>query len=187
LHWHRGQHRTGYHAYIIYISPVQIKLLTPTDMPATGRITVQVTNGTLTSSTVNVTPQAVAPSFFVWDTASPIAATHADYSYLGTATSTPPGTPAKPGETIVLWGNGWGPTNPAEVNGQVQAGAAPMVQMPTIQFSSLNGTVAFAGLTGTGLYQINVTIPSGVADGEVVVVATAAGVTAPYAVITVKQ
>ena len=166
---------------------MQINLLTPTDMPATGRITVQVTNGTLTSSTVNVTPQAVAPSFFVWDTASHIAATHADYSYIGTATSTPPGTPAKPGETIVLWGNGWGPTNPAEVNGQVQAGAASMVQMPTIQFSSLNGTVAFAGLTGTGLYQFNVTIPSGVADGEVVVVATAAGVTAPYAVITVKQ
>jgi uncharacterized protein (TIGR03118 family) len=177
----------GEPAYIIYISPVQINLLTPTDMPSVGRITVQVTNGTLTSGTVNVTPQTVAPSFFVWDTASHIAATHADYSAIGTATSTPPGTPATPGETIVLWGNGWGPTNPAAVNGQVQAGAAPMVQMPTIQFSSLNGTVAFAGLTGTGLYQINVTIPSNVADGEVVVVATAMGVTAPYAVITVKQ
>jgi uncharacterized protein (TIGR03118 family) len=177
----------GEPAYIIYISPVQINLLTPTDMPTTGPITVQVTNGTLTSSTVNVTPQAVAPSFFVWDTAPHIAATHGDYSAIGTATSTPPGTPAKPGETIVLWGNGFGPTNPAAVNGQVQAGAAPMVQMPTIQFSSLNGTVAFAGLTGTGLYQINVTIPSGVADGEVVVVATAMGVIAPNAVITVKQ
>jgi uncharacterized protein (TIGR03118 family) len=177
----------GEPAYLIYISPVQINLLTPTDMLSTGRITVQVTNGTLTSSTVNVTPQAVAPSFFVWDTASHIAATHADYSAIGTATSTPPGTPATPGETIVLWGNGWGATNPAAVNGQVLSGAAPMVQMPTIQFSSLNGTVAFAGLTGTGLYQFNVTIPSNVADGEVVVVATTAGVTAPYAVITVKQ
>ena len=177
----------GEPAYIIYISPVQINLLTPTDMPSVGRTTVQVTNGTLTSGTVNVTPQAVAPSFFVWDTAPHIAATHGDYSYIGTATSTPPGTPAKPGETIVLWANGFGLTNPAAVNGQVQAGAAPMVQMPTIQFSSLNGTVAFAGLTGTGLYQINVTIPSNVADGEVVVVATAMGVTAPYAVITVKQ
>jgi hypothetical protein len=70
----------GEPAYIIYISPVQINLLTPTDMPSTGRITVQVTNGTLTGGTVNVTPQAVAPSFFVWDTASHIAATHADYS-----------------------------------------------------------------------------------------------------------
>jgi uncharacterized protein (TIGR03118 family) len=177
----------GEPAYLIYISPVQINLLTPTDMPSTGQIAVQVTNGTLTSSTIGATPQAVAPSFFLWDTASHIAATHADYSYIGTATSTPPGTPAKPGETIVLWANGFGPTNPAAVNGQVLSGAAPMVQMPTIQFSSLNGTVAFAGLTGTGLYQINVTIPSGVADGEVVVVATAAGVTAPYAVITVKQ
>jgi uncharacterized protein (TIGR03437 family) len=179
----------GEPAYIIYISPVQINLLTPTDMPSTGQITVQVTNGNLTSSSFNVTPQAVAPSFFVWDTAPHIAATHGDYSYIGTATSTPPGTPAKPGETIVLWANGFGLTNPAAVNGQVQAGAAPMVQMPTIQFSSLNGTVQFAGLTSqsTGLYQINVTIPSGVADGEVVVVATTAGVTAPNAVITVKQ
>jgi uncharacterized protein (TIGR03118 family) len=177
----------GEPAYIIYISPVQINLLTPADMPSAGRITVQVSNGTLVGSTINVTPQAVAPSFFLWDTAGHIAATHADYSAIGTATSTPPGTPAVAGETIVLWGNGFGPTNPAVVNGQVLAGAAPLAQQPTIQFNGLYGDVQFAGLTATGLYQINVKVPSSGADGEVVVIANASGVTAPNAVITIRQ
>jgi uncharacterized protein (TIGR03118 family) len=177
----------GEPAYIIYISPVQINLLTPADLPAVGRITVQVTNGTLAGSTIDVTPQAVAPSFFLWDTASHIAATHANGAYIGTATSTPPGTPAAPGETVVLWGNGFGATNPAAVNGQVLAGAAPMVQTPTISFNGINGTVAFAGLTLTGLFQFNVTIPSNSADGEVVVLATTMGVTAPQATLTIKQ
>ena len=147
----------------------------------------QVSNGTLTGSTINVTPQAVAPSFFLWDTAGHIAATHANYSLIGTATSTPPGTPAAPGETIVLWGNGFGATNPAAVNGQLQAGAAPLVQMPTIQFNGVYADIAFAGLSATGLYQFNVTVPPAGADGEVVVVAMAGGVTAPNAVLTIKQ
>jgi uncharacterized protein (TIGR03437 family) len=148
---------------------------------------VQVTNGTLTGSTINVTPQAVAPSFFLWDTAGHVAATHADGSYIGTATSTPPGTPAAPGETIVLWGNGFGATNPPAVNGQVLAGTAPMVQPPTIQFNGVYGDVTFAGLTLTGLYQVNVKVPSSGADGEVVVIANASGVTAPNATITIGQ
>src|ERR1022692_4940578 len=74
----------GEPAYIMYISPVQINLLAPADLAATGPITVQVTNGTLTGSAIDVTPQAVAPSFFLFD-GSHIAATHADGSYIGTA------------------------------------------------------------------------------------------------------
>ena len=148
----------------------------------------QVSNGTLTSAASTVTPQVVAPSFFLWDTAGHIAATHGDYSLIGTATSVPAGTPAAPGETIVVWGNGFGATNPAAVNGQVQAGAAPLVQIPTIQFNGANGTVLFAGLTGTGLYQINVTVPSSVADGDASVVALTLGVSSPInGLITIKH
>ena len=178
----------GEPAYLSYISPVQINLLTPADLPAAGQIAFQVTNGTLTSGTIDATPQAVAPSFFLWDTAGHLAATHADYSAIGTATSTPPGTPAAPGETVVLWANGFGLTNPAAVNGQVQSGAAPLVLVPTIQFNGANGTVLFAGLTGTGLYQINVTVPSAVEDGDISVVAMIAGVSSPMnGLITVKH
>jgi uncharacterized protein (TIGR03118 family) len=176
----------GEPAYIMYISPLQINLLAPVDLPATGRITVQVTNGTLTGSTIDVTPQAVAPSFFLFDT-SHIAATHADGSYIGTATSVPVGTPAAPGELVVLYGNGFGATNPPAVNGQILAGVAPMVQTPTISFNGINGTVVWSGLSATGLYQFNVTIPSNGADGEVVVLATTMGITAPQAVLTIGQ
>ena len=178
----------GEAAYIIYISPVQINLLTPTDLPASGPVTVQVTNSTLTSTVVNVTPALVAPSFFLWDTAGRVAATHADYSYVGTSTSTPAGTPAAPGEVIVLWGNGFGATNPAAVNGQVQSGAAALVQNPVIKFNGATGNVQFAGLTGTGLYQINVQVPADVEDGTVNVSAIIGGATSPSgSVITIKH
>jgi uncharacterized protein (TIGR03437 family) len=175
----------GEPAYISYISPVQINLLTPVDLPSSGQVTVVVTDNTLTSSTVNVSPQAVAPSFFLLDTAGHIAATHANNSLIGT---TAPATPATPGETIVLYGNGCGPTNPAAVNGQVLAAAAPMVVPPTITFNGNNANVVFAGLTATGLYQFNVVVPSGLADGDATVVAKAAGASSPGgALITIKN
>jgi uncharacterized protein (TIGR03437 family) len=175
----------GEPAYISYISPVQINLLTPADLPSSGQVTVVVTDNSLTSSTVNVSPQAVAPSFFLLDTAGHIAATHANNSLIGT---TAPATPAAPGETIVLYGNGFGPTNPGAINGQALSAPAPMLVTPTITFNGNNANVVFAGLTGTGLYQFNVVVPSGLADGDATVVAKAAGVSSPSgALITIKN
>ena len=169
----------GEPAYIIYISPVQINLLTPTDLPPGGDITVQMSDSTLTSSIVSVTAQAVAPSFFLADTAGHVAAVHTNFSRVGTATSSPVGTPAAPGEVIVLYGNGFGATSPAAVNGQVLAGPAPMVVKPTITFNGISAEVVFAGLTATGLYQFNVRVPTGLPDGDARVAATAGGVTSP--------
>lgn len=175
----------GEPAYISYISPVQINVLTPADLPSSGQVTVVVSDNTLTSSSVSVTPQAVAPSFFLLDTAGHIAATHANNSLIGT---TAPATPAAPGEVIVLYGNGFGPTSPAAVNGQIQAAAAPLLVTPTVTFNGNNATVAFAGLTATGLYQFNVTVPSGLPDGDATVVAKAAGISSPTgALITIKN
>jgi uncharacterized protein (TIGR03118 family) len=178
----------GEAAYIIYISPVQINLLTPTDLPPSGQITVQMSDSTLTSSTVSVAVQSVAPSFFLFDAAGHVAATHSGYAPIGTATSTPVGTPAAPGEVIVLYGNGFGATNPPAVNGQVLAGPAPMVVNPIITFNGLNADVIFAGLTATGEYQFNVRVPTGLPDGDAKVAATAGGVTSPAgAVIAIKN
>ena len=166
----------GAPAFIYYISPVQINVLTPTDMPASGQVTFQVTNGTLTSILVNVTPLSFAPSFFLADVPGHLAATHANGAFIGSATSAPAGTPAAPGEVIVMYGNGFGATNPKAVNGQVQSGAAPLVETPVITIGGANATVAFAGLTATGLYQFNVTVPSPLPDGDAAVVAKIGGV-----------
>jgi len=74
------------------------------------------------------------------------------------------------------------------VNGQVLAGNAPMVVTPIVTFNGLNGDVIFAGLTATGLYQINVRVPAGLPDGDARVAATAGGVTSPAgALIPIKN
>jgi uncharacterized protein (TIGR03437 family) len=179
----------GEPAYICYISPVQINLLTPTDMATVGKVTVQVSNGTLTSSVVSATVQATAPAFFLFDAAGHVAATHANNTPIGTATSTPPGTPAAPGELIVLYGTGFGPTIPPTVNGQLQTVPALMTSYPVIQFNGATGTIAWGGLSATGLYQFNVTIPNGVEDGDIsVTAATGGGISSPITgLITVKQ
>jgi uncharacterized protein (TIGR03118 family) len=165
----------GEPAYICYISPIQINLLTPADLTAAGGIALQVSNGTLTSSTMNVTVQAAAPSFFLFDAAGHVAATHANNTPIGTATSTPAGTPAAPGELIILYGNGFGSTIPPTVNGQLQTVAALLAQYPVIQFGGATATIAWGGLSATGLYQFNVTLPASLQDGDASVTATTAG------------
>jgi uncharacterized protein (TIGR03118 family) len=178
----------GAPAFIYYISPVQINLLTPTDMPASGQVTFQVTNGPLTSILVNAPALAFAPSLFLADVPGHLAATHANGAFIGSATSAPAGTPAAPGEVIVMYGNGFGATNPKAVNGQVQSGAAPLVETPVITIGGANAAVAFAGLTATGLYQFNVTVPSPLPDGDATVVAKIGGVSSPApALITIKN
>ena len=178
----------GEPAYICYISPVQINLLTPTDIPTVGQVAVQVSNGTLTGNAVMVGVQTVAPSFFLFDAAGHVAATHADNTPIGTATSTPVGTPAKPGELIVLYANGFGPTVPPTVNGRLQTVPVLLAQYPVIQFNGATGTIAWGGLSATGLYQFNITVPSAVADGDVSVTAIYGGVNSPInGLLTIKH
>jgi uncharacterized protein (TIGR03437 family) len=89
---------------------------------------------------------------------------------------------------IILYGSGFGATNPAAVNGQLQAVAAPLVQMPVIQFNGASANIAWAGLSATGLYQFNLTVPSAVPDGDASVTAIAAGISSPTnGLITIKH
>jgi uncharacterized protein (TIGR03437 family) len=63
-----------------------------------------------------------------------------------------------------------------------------MAVNPTITFNAINANVVFAGLTATGLYQFNVTAPTGLPDGDAAVAATANGFTTPTgALIAIKN
>ena len=87
-----------------------------------------------------------------------------------------------------MYGNGFGATNPQAVNGQVQSGAAPLIETPVITIGTANANVVFAGLTATGLYQFNVTVPSPMPDGDAAVVAKIGGVSSPAgALLTIKN
>ena len=160
-------------AYVQYISPTQINALAPAD-PALGQVEVKVVSGGQTSEAVTATLQALAPALFTFD-GKAAAATHADGSILSKSS------PAKPGETIVLFGTGFGPTSPAAGAGQITSQPGPLTNTPTVTMGGLAAPVVFGGLTPNfaRLYQFNVTVPAAAPDGDLTVVIEAGGVSSP--------
>jgi uncharacterized protein (TIGR03437 family) len=161
----------GNPAYVEYISPTQINVLVP-DSTTVGSVTVQVTANQAVSNSMAAQQQQFSPSFFTVG-ASTVAAVHAN----GTLVST--SSPAAPGEEIVLYGTGFGPTNPATSTGQLVTTSAALAN--TVQFTIGGVTLApssveFAGLVEAGLYQFNVTVPASLKSGDAAVVATIGGV-----------
>jgi uncharacterized protein (TIGR03437 family) len=169
----------GTPAYIDYISPTQINVLAPDDATL-GPVTVQVTTAGQTSNTVTVQKTQFSPAFLTLVGKS-VAALHADYSVIGASA------PAKPGETILLYGAGFGPTTPAVPSGQMVATAAPLANNVQVTIGGMTAPVSFAGLVQPGLYQFNVTVPA-VPDGDATLAATIGGVgTQSGVTVAVKQ
>jgi uncharacterized protein (TIGR03118 family) len=162
----------GEAAYVDYISPVQINILVPPDIPA-GPAQIQVTNNGLASAMISATMSAVAPAFFDFGPVNAagnqyIAATHAD----GTPGGPPnyvtgvASTPFTEGEIIILYGTGFGPTNPPVPKGQLITKAAPLATTPTVTIGGLTAEVQFAGVSEAGLDQFNVVVPKGLTPGS---------------------
>jgi len=109
------------------------------------------------------------------------------YSLLAPPSLFPNATPAAPGEEIILYGVGFGPTTPAAPTGQIVPGGEPLASPVTMTIGGIAVTPIFAGLSASGLYQFNVTVPTSVASGDVPVSATIGGFTTQTgAVITVQ-
>jgi len=176
----------GRNAYLSYVSPTQINLEAPDDT-AFGNVAVTVTTsgGTATST---VTLAQFAPSFSLSDTkhvAGIILRPNGSGAYGGgtydmlgpTGASTGYQTvAAKPGDMVELFGVGFGPTSPHVPAGQVFSGEAPTTNAVALSINGTPVTPAFAGLSSAGLYQINVTIPAGLASGDDALVATVDGI-----------
>jgi len=161
----------GKSAYVYYISPLQLNVLTPPDA-ISGSVQVAVTTAGANSKTFTAPAQALSPSFFILGGGPYIVATHLDGSLVGSPTLYPGfSTPAQPGETIVLYANGFGPTNVAVQSGAVvQSGT--LSPLPAITIANSPATVIFAGLISPGLFQFNVTVPAGLTNGDQSITAT---------------
>lgn len=155
----------GKSAFVYYISPTQINVLTPPD-PITGPVAVVVTNNGTVSAPFTAQAQSTSPSFFVFNGGPYVAAEHLDGSLIGPASLYPgASTPAKPGEIVVLYANGFGQTSPAVVTGSTtQSGT--LSPLPVVTIGGTGATVQFAGLVAPGEYQFNVVVPSKLVDGD---------------------
>jgi len=177
----------GKAAFIYYISPTQVNILTPPEAMS-GPVQVQVTNNGVPATAVTSQAQSLSPSFFVFNGGPYLAATHVGGSYIGPTTLFPGlTTPAKPGEVVVLYANGFGQTSTPVVSGsEMQSGSLPA--LPVIKIGGVAAMVQFAGLVAPGEFQFNVVVPATTPNGDQSVTATYGGFgTQPGALITIQQ
>ena len=124
---------------------------------------------TFSSTKVAAAPGLLAPAAFKVNGTQYLVAQFADQVYVGN-TGLIAGVafrPAKPGDSITIYGIGFGDVTPSIPGGtivtQLNSLAAPL----TFKFGSTDATVTYKGLAPNfvGLYQFNVTVPN-VADGD---------------------
>jgi len=186
----------GKPGYLRFVSPTQINLQAPDDT-ASGSVDVVVT-----------TAGGTAKSKVVLASSSPAFSLLADGRHSAGVIATPGGTgaygngtydlvgpaeaftfntrPVRKGETLILFGVGFGPTNPEVKAGVVFNGAAPLANSVGITIGGMEAKVAYAGMTGAGLYQFNVIVPD-TGPGDHTVRASVAGVPLPTeSVVTVQ-
>jgi uncharacterized protein (TIGR03437 family) len=180
-------------AYLWYVSPGQINLQAPDDT-ATGTVAVVVTTASGSASST-VTLGQFGPAFNLLDNthvAGIILRTDGSGAYgggtydiigptgnsLGYATVA-----AQGGDTIELFGVGFGETNPTVPAGQAFSSSAPAVSQIGIMIGETVLTPSFAGLTGAGLFQFNLTLPTGLGTGDVALVGLVGGVQTPSGVV----
>ena len=171
----------GKPAYVYFISPGQLNVLAP-DVPA-GPTTVTVTAGGASASFATAAT-AYGPAFFTWP-GNQVVATRQDYSYAAKAGTFAGATtvPAKPGDVLILWATGFGPTMPAVPLGVPvpSSGGYPTATAPTVTINNTPATVYGAALApgSAGLYQIAIQVPTTLADGDWPIQATIGGIASP--------
>jgi uncharacterized protein (TIGR03437 family) len=178
----------GKSAFVYYISAAQVNILTPPDAMQ-GPVEVEVNNNGATSTAFTVQANPISPSFFIFSGTPYAAAVHANGNLLGPASMSVPGytfSPAKPGEIVLLYANGFGPTSTPVVSGSiVQSGA--LSPLPVITIGGITATVQFAGLVFPGQFQFNVVVPANAPDGDNALTATYNGVTTQSGVLLTVQ
>ena len=75
----------------------------------------------------------------------------------------------------MLYGTGFGVTSPAAPSGTTITAPLSLVATPLVTIGGVAASVTYAGLVGSGVYQINVAVPATVPAGDAAVVATVGG------------
>jgi uncharacterized protein (TIGR03437 family) len=181
----------GQPAYVYYISPGQINFIVPN--VASGPQPVVVTNSFGTSVAFTATVNSFGPAFFPWPN-NQVVATRQDFS-LAAKNGTFAGAttvPAKPGDTIILWGTGFGATTPpAPLGVETPSNTTYSTStLPMVTIDNLSATVYGAALAPgfAGLYQVAIQVPASLGNGDWPVIATIGGVSSPAgAILSVQE
>jgi uncharacterized protein (TIGR03437 family) len=169
---------------VTFVGDGQINAQCPANLVA-GPATLQVvlnpdTANQVKTAAVTVQTSSVAPAFFQF-AAGAAAATNMAGAPLGDPTKVSGGVSAKPGDMVTFWMTGLGPTTPPAVEGTIVTGPAKVNGTVSVMIGGVSvpaTDIQYAGLSPqsiSGLYQLNVRIPAGLADGDAPVVAQVNG------------
>ncbi len=184
----------GKSAYVYYISPAQIDVQAPDDS-TTGSVPITVTTCAGASNSMIAPKTAIAagmqaPASFLVNGTQYMVALIADttlplgYAFVGnTNLSSSPYfyRPAKPGDSLIAYGLGFGPvkTTDGSANppGVITTVSNSISSPVTISFGSTQAKVGYFGLAPeyVGLYQFNITVPPGLANGDYPINVTVGG------------
>jgi uncharacterized protein (TIGR03437 family) len=174
----------GQPAFVYYVSPSQLNVETAGGL-GTGSQSVVVTTEAGSSAPFAVTMDTVQPgllapsSFDIGGTQYAVALFSDGVTYV-----LPPGAIsgitsklAQPGDTITLYGIGFGEVNQGIPPGQIAQGKTSLAAPLTISIGGVSANISYEGLAPTyvGLYQFNVVVPN-VAAGAAPVTFTLGGV-----------
>ena len=158
----------GTEAPLYYVYPTVIAAIVPYEINPGDVVDIQVMNNGKPSNTISTFAQNTQPGVFTNPPGGlgfAITQHSLDYSLVTTSK------PAQIGETIVAYLTGLGPVNPSIADG-TPGGSSTLNQSTNTISAVIGGVAATVGYSGlvpglTGLYQMNITIPAGVPNGNV--------------------
>lgn len=166
----------GKPAFVQYVSPSQINAQVPSGV-GTGPLPLVVTTPTGASPPFMITADAVrpgllAPASFKVGAAQHVGALFSDNVTFVLPPGAIPGVPARrarPGETITIYGVGFGSVTPNIVPGQIAQQSNTLATPLVVRFGGTQATVNYSGLApnAVGLYQFNVVVPAVAASDAV--------------------
>ena len=163
----------GIPAAISWVGPNQLNILMP-DGDYTGPVPIEVSLGDSTTST-SVTVAPAAPALFASAANGHTYAAIVDVGGIAIGPESMPGArAAKPGEVLMLFGTGFGPTNPS-VTTALNMPPTPLALPFRVEIGGTEVRCEYGGLVGPGLNQFNIEVPQ-LPAGEYPVVVFVGGV-----------
>jgi len=182
--------------YLWFVSAGQINFQVPADT-STGPVSLTVENS-FGRATTTVTLAQQGPAFLLLGDNTHATGLIIDpngggsqgggtYDLLGPTSAGAGFRPAKSGETVVLYGVGFGPTNPSVAPGRLYSGAAPLITTPQVTVGGVAVQLSFGGLVSAGLYQFSFNLPANLASGDQPLLAVVNGVQTQFNVFVPVQ
>lgn len=163
----------GQSAFIAFISSNQVNVQVPN--VGSGLQPLVVSTGAGASASYDITVNALEPGFdappsFKLGGVPYVVAFFPDGTYVlpAGAISGISSKPASPGDTIILYGVGFGPVTPAIAEGQIVQASNSLASSFNLQIGGATANVQYDGLAPgyVGLYQFNVVVPSGISTSS---------------------